>query len=219
MNIYTNNTLSYPLNETEYDKINSIWHFIDLFMKPIINVSKYRRYIIKAIREIYDAGTFYELECASEKIIWNLINKLKTSKCDTHIYSTEFSPNSIELVIENYYDDNAYRSCINKLILISDVNNEIYYRKMEGTADLFMDNIFNSKLCMALSDRQLYEKIMESQIAFNDLKTPEYYLCGDYAFPNLNFAKPFIQSEKFRKMKINKLFYSDENNWFILHGI
>ena len=36
------------------------------------------------------------------------------------------------------YNDNSYRSFINKLILVDNINNNFYYKNMEGSAPIFI---------------------------------------------------------------------------------
>src|SRR5437868_2724292 len=196
--------MEYPLNDNEYNKLDLAWEFLNLFTKPIISVSEYRRALINNIINKYDIDTFGELEIICEKLLWNLINKVRQIYENTNQEyecidcETNLTRHGYDKIMNKYNEDNAYRSFINKLILIDDINNKIYHRPMEGTS-IFHDNKFNSKIWKIMSDRTLYEKIINNPEEIQNIENPKYYICGDYGFPNLNFGKPFIYSDEFRK--------------------
>lgn len=217
--------MEYTLNDEELDKLDSAWIFLNLFTKPIISVSQYRYDLVNNIYNNYDADTFYKLEIICEKLLWNLINKvnyLYEIKNDRNICidcETNLTESGFEKVMNKFYEDNSYRSFINKLVLVDDINNKLYHRPMEGTS-IFYNNEFNSTIWKIMSDRQLYDVVMINPKEILNIPSPKYYVCGDYGFPNLNFGKPFIQSDSFRKKRIKKMFYkinsNDFSNWYKL---
>lgn len=220
MNIYKDNVI-YPLTDNEINKLDDVWNFINEFHFVTISLNEYRKNIINIIRNKYSLNEFLDYENIMEKILWNLQAKTKylfqeCQNCINHV--DNLNDAGMNTVMDKFYDDNSYRSFINKLVLINDKDNEIYYRKMEGSSNIFTQNEFNTKLWMALNNRNRYEKIMNDPKKINLIEIPGYYYLHDYALPNLNFAKPFIQSTKHRYERIRKMYYDDnaENNWFKL---
>ena len=225
-NIYNSPTLTYPLLDTDYEKLDEVWEFIENFNNSSCTLHGYRSKIIETMKQKYTCEEFYILELIAEKLFWNLRNK--TYK----IFFIEDNQNTgrniddllgikegtREEMLDYMYNDNSYRSFINKLILIDDVNNKCYYKKIEGSANIFNKNPFNLYTATVLFNRNLYESVMENPEKINNIYVPEYYYEHDYPFPNLNFGKPFIQTQGFRMKRINKMYYdvNAEGNWFRL---
>lgn len=228
--VYTNESLKYPLNNNEYDKIGVVWSFLNRFMSAIISVSEYRKKLISSIREECNEDDFFKMEIICEKLLWNLIDKVKYLYKDNDFCIdciTDLNENGIDEILDKFYEDNSYRSFINKLILIDDTKGKIYHRPMEGSASLFKNNEMNSKVLKILAHRKLYEQIMKNPKKIQLVETPKYYICGDYGFPNLNLGKPFIQSDNFRRKRIKNMYYNEtyakneklrtsENYWYKL---
>lgn len=206
-----------------------IWDFTNLFNFCTYGVTSYRKCIINLINDNINEDDFYEYEILLEKMLWNLKEKTKYlfSHCCDNIIIKELSytnkkiyKNKMNEILSCYSQDNAYRSFINKLILVDDINKKLYYKKMEGNNYIFTKNEFNIKTWIPFKSNNctLYDSIMNDPKKITFIDIPKYYYSYDYPFPNLNFGKPFIYSEKFRKYRINQLYYSDncEENWFKL---
>jgi len=177
--------------------------------------------LINEINNKYDLDDFYDLELIIEKLLWNLKNKLNylyqdEQNCINQIFSLD--EKGLESCLNKFYDDNSYRSFINKLILMSDTNNKIYHRNMEGSNDIFNKNDLNLRTWYSLKDKTTYESVITDPKKVKTINVPSLYYTLDYGFPNLNFGKPFIQSGGFRRNKIKKMFYDNdsEKNWFKL---
>lgn len=220
--IYTDKQLKYPLTDSEYVNINDVWDFIKNFYFMTYTLHDYRSKLINKIAKKYTDKEFYRFELLVEKLFWNLRDR-------THIYfltdsmknMSDLSPlqeGSCNDMICKMYNDNSYRSFINKLVLIDDINNKYYYKKIEGSFKIFFKNEFNLYTSIVLFNRNLYEIIMMDPQKIKNIYTPEFYYEYDYPFPNLNFGKPFIQSKKYRIKRIKKMYYdqNSENNWFKL---
>ena len=214
MEIYMNDDLKYPLTELEYNDLDNVWEFIDNFKFLTYSLHDYRSRLIKCIKNKYKCNEFLNLEFIVEKLFWNLRNK--TNKYFDNIQT--FKEGNYNDMISSMYRDNSYRSFINKLILIDDINYKCYYKKQEGSSEIFSKNKFNLYTSVVLFNRNLYENIMKLPENIKNIYIPKYYYEYDYGFPNLNFCKPFIQTKNFRILKINKMYYdhNPENNWFKL---
>ena len=213
--IYLNNDLKYPLNNYEHGRINDVWEFINLFRFVSYNLHTYRTKIISSIREKYKPSIFFELEKIAEKLFWNIRYKIKNDDLPL------LKEGSKKEMLAEMYENNSYRSFINKLILIADIDDKYYFKVMEGSADIFNKNKFNLLTAKVFFDRNLYESVMGDVIAINSIKDPEYYHQYDYPFPNLNYGKPFIYSDIFRLKRINNMYFDksilkSESNWFKL---
>jgi hypothetical protein len=213
--IYTDANLKYPLTSREYELVidNSVWNFINLFYFMTYSVTEYRNKIINNINNNIKEDEFFILEIICEKLLWNLKDRIKYLYDNNCIlYEEEFTEEGMNNIMNYFYDDTSYRSFINKLILIDDINNKIYYKKMEGSSPIFKQNDLNSQLWLILGNRDLYEKIMTDPNKIKSVIPSMYYYCNDYAFPNLNFGKPFIQSDNYRKKRINLMYYQNKEN-------
>lgn len=215
--IYTNNNLGYALSDSELDKIDKVWELINVFNKGIITMRDYRVNVINEIHKSYTVEDFFELERIAEKIYWNMRYKLnENGLTDETIVETKME--DFGLIKKRLKEDNYYRSFINKIVNIDDVNKKIYYKKMEGSAKILAKNNFNLLTHTILFDRNIYERVMNGTIDIKNIVLPEYYFQMDYGFPNLNIVKPFIGSDNFRKQKIEKMYFDEksESNWFRL---
>ena len=243
-----NNLLRYPLNDTENKNIEKVWEMIDIFKKPYLYVTEYRKYLIKKVIKDYTIEQFYEYESTINKLLWNLrwlIFPLFTNNDMTkdeyynfiknNYNNNEGIPKSLSLCesikyndlndldnkLRNIYEylDIYYRSFINKLVIIDDVNKVIHYKKMDGSSDIFSKNFFNAYCMMVLFDRELYEKIISDPyiIKKETIELSNYYYQYDYGFPNLNFCVYEIGNKDYRINRVKKMYYNysdDYRYWF-----
>lgn len=222
MYFYRSDELKYPLTDDEYNKISEVWEFIKKFKKMPSNLHTYRSELIKLIKNQYSAEEFYYLELIVEKLFWNLRNKTykffleNDKKCLDDLL--ELKEGSLNDMLDEMYSDNSYRSFINKLILIDNINDKCYYKKIEGSSMIFSKNKFNLYTSIVLLNKKLYEMVMMDPIKIKSISVPEYYYQYDYPFPNLNYGRPFIQTKEYRMKRITQMYYSKraEKNWFKL---
>jgi hypothetical protein len=215
MDIYRDNKLRYPLDDNEHKLLDQAWQLLDLYKNGIVCMHKYRKNIIKTIKYKYTAEKFLKLENILDKLFWNLRHKLNIFNKSNIV---EYKLNELNLVKDKLKLDTYYRSFINKIINIDDVNEKIYYKKMEGSAAIFDKNAFNLLTSSIFMDKNIYTNIMHNTENISNIKLLEHYYQLDYAFPNLNLCHPLIGSQKFRLKKINKMYFDKnaENNWFTL---
>lgn len=219
--IYNYNLL-YPLTSQEYNELDNVWEFINEFNFLTYSLHDYRKRIIKSINKKYSLNDFYILENIAEKLFWNLRHKTyplfleKKHKCIDDIL--QIKEGLLHNLLDDMYCDNSYRSFINKLILIDDINDKCYYKKIEGSSDIFYKNKFNLYTATVLSNRGLYELVMQNPQRILEIEIPEFYYEYDYPFPNLNYGKPFIYTKKYRLQRIQNMYYDTdaERNWFKL---
>jgi len=234
--IYQHKYLKYPLTDTEVDIINNVWNFLELFTKRYIFISDYRKYIIKEINSKYEPEEFYILESILNKLFWNLRYiiaplwenpKLSENEYKKILENNYTIPNSLLLCSVNKFNNENelneiinnkitnsvfYRSFINKLIIVDRKNNLIYSKNIEGSADIFDKNYFNSYTMQILFNKKLYYKIMKNPIIIKDLKIdlPEFFYQYDYAFPNINYCVYKFGSKNDRYNRIKKMYYIKE---------
>ena len=217
MEIYIGTDLPYPLDNDEYNNINNVWNFINEFSFLTYILHDYRSRVIENIKNKYSVNEFYDLEKTAEKLFWNLRHRIPTSINNlTTIKQSSYE--NLDGLLAKMYRDTYYRSFINKLILIDDKNHQCYYKPMEGSADIFTKNDFNLCCSVAFYNRDLYEKTMENPRIIHELELPHFYYQYDYPFPNINYVKPFIQTDNYRIKRIKKMYYDDdaERQWFVL---
>jgi len=222
--MYTNKNLEYPLTEYEYNNIDNVFKFIKRFRFIKYNLKSYRSGIIKIIRKKYTLNEFMEYEKIAEKLFWNI--RYKTYKFFDNNKNNinqllKIKSGSYDELVEVMKKDNSYRSFINKLFLIDNKKNKYYYKKMEGSSYIFNQNKFNTLTSLTLENRKLYEKIMKNPKKILEINEPPYYYEYDYPYPNLNYGKPFIQTDEYRLKRIKKMYYEidsnkSEENWFKL---
>lgn len=219
--VYMDKSLQYPLTEIEYQQINDVWKFIENFNLISYTLHGFRFNIINKIKERYTCDEFYNLEMISEKLFWNLryrIYSIFLNNEDNIEDLIGIKEGLYDDILSMMYNDNSYRSFINKLILIDDNNGKYYYKRMEGSADIFFKNQFNLYTSIIFFERDLYEQMMINPDKIINISIPGYYYEYDYPFPNLNYGKPFIQTKGYRIKRIYMMYYDEqaENNWFRL---
>ena len=228
--MYTGPTLRYPLTTSECAKLSDVWRFITTFRFLTVSLHDYRTRIINSIRRDYTPESFYELEMIAEKLFWNLRHRTCTTFLDgqdpgddlCHLTGLDHHRGgTIPQALETMYKDPSYRSFINKLILVDDVHNRVYYRRQEGSAPILAKNAFNLSTAWVFYDRDRYEAVMADPSTILSHSPPAYYHQYDYAFPNLNYGKPFIQTRAFRTKRIANMYFTgdvedSEKNWFRL---
>jgi hypothetical protein len=243
--IYTDALLKYPLSKEEVSIIEDVWQFIEIFKRKFLYVTDFRNYLIKTVRKNYTLEQFYLYEGIVNKLFWNLrwilsplfINKkLNQKKFIKKYKKMKNIPESLLLCKEIKYSsisdldtklknlkfllDNYYRSFINKLIIVDDVNKIVYFKQMEGSSEIFSKNFFNLYSITILFNRKFYEKIVKNPLMVNSLKIEQdlFYNQNDYGFPNLNFCAFDLGSEKLKMKRIKKMYYSkhDAKYWFRL---
>lgn len=220
MNIYNDSNLSHPLNDDELAMIDLVWDFVDKFHFNTLNVTTYRKNIINLINESINEDDFFIYEKICEKLYWNLRNKVKylfDDQDDCIILTKNLCQDGLDEIMELFHNDNSYRSFINKLVLIDDVNKQISYKKMEGSSHIFNKNKLNDVVWIAMNKLD-YEKMLTDPKKIQLINSSNYYYGYDYGLPNLNFGKPFMQSDDFRMRRIKKMYYDkkSEENWFKL---
>jgi hypothetical protein len=219
--IYTNNKLKYPLVREEYEIIDKVWNFYNDFNFMTITHHEYRSKVIKKIKNKYTQDMFYKYEKIIEKLYWNLKNLINEKKLSKKFEYNYYDYKELDKVYEKFYNDNNFRSYINKIITIDDETQKIYYKKNEGSYDIFEQNEINHLIGYIMSNRKVYEKIIENPNLIYKIEKknlPKIYRQLDYGFPNFSLIKENTGSEKWRKNKIKYMYYDDtsENNWFKL---
>jgi hypothetical protein len=222
-NIYTDYSLVYPLTNDEEEIIDKVWKFLDIFSYPTPYLTDYREYLIGKINQKYNCDDFYLYESIANKLFWNLrmvvveIFKSKGSEnCQQIRYhgseDLEDKLRGIKIRLGNYY-----RSYINKLIIVDRENQIIYYKKMEGSPDIFTKDKLNVFTLFVLLNRKLYEKIMINPKKIKKIQIPYFYYQQDYGFPNLNCCSYSIDDKKSKIKRIKKMYYNDSQKyWFRL---
>jgi len=248
MQIYTDKTLKYPLTEDEYKQIDKVWEFSDLFNFRTLYINEYRTKIISIMQSKYSLLDFLVLEDILNKLFWNLRWLLYPLWLNPNITQSEYqqminsnydnhdtlpdslllcqkkkynNPRELQDEIDNFVKNNYYRSFINKLIMIDNNNKIIYTKNIEGSAEIFNKNYFNLYTATILTNRKLYEEIMQNplKITNKQVTLPEFYYEHDYAFPNINYCAYRIHDdEKERLNRIRRMYYSRdaEKNWYKL---
>lgn len=242
-NIYQNKLLKYPLADSEYNKLDQIWEFLEIIFKPHISPTQYRKYAINYIQNNFDINKFFEFENIINKLFWNLRWLLFPLFTNNFISQAEYHnfiqnnynniqeiPNSLLLFEKEYYTNIKnkiqqiksktglyYRSFINKIIIPDNSNKIIYYKNMEGSSDIFSKNPFNLLSANILLNKPLYEKIMADpyNIKNLDIQLSQYYFQYDYIFPNLNLINYSIGNISDKLDRIKKFYFSDSDKyWF-----
>jgi len=210
--------------------MDDVWDFFELFKFDTIYVSDYRKRLIYDINKKYTSEQFFAYENIINNLFWDLRDKLipiwidkirdypsALTLCQIIKYENDIEKN---IKIDMWKMNTFYRSFINKLIIDDTQNNTLYLRKMEGSSGIFIQNQFNLQTFTIMSNRSLYESIMENpmQILSFEIKLPEFYYEQDYGFPNLNFCVRSIGSDDIKKRRIIKMYYENdcERNWFAM---
>ena len=204
--------------------LEKAWKLIKIFAKPYLNITDYRNYLIKKIPKKYTIDEFYSCEKIIDKLFWDLRDKLEITIGD-HVecnYISYDNASDLELKLHKVSEEigTYYRSFINKLIIVDKNNKKIYYKKMDGSSNIFDSNNFNLLTLTILFDRKLYQEIMDNPINSKRLRKiplPKYYYQLDYCFPNVNCCKYNIGSENDRIDRIRKMYYmSSSEYWYKL---
>jgi len=224
-NIYNNSQLKYPLTLDEINHLDAVWKFIKVFNKPFLYINEYRNYLIKKINKEYTLDEFYLYETIANKLLWNIRWILlpefsaksmeEESKCREIKYTNSSDLDEKIRKIEGYLG-NYYRSFINKLIIVNQQDHTIYYKKMEGSSNIFNQNKFNLLTMYIFMNRRLYERIIQNPKEYKEIMDdlPEYYYQYDYGFPNINLCCYRIGIDDNRKYRIKKMYYEkNPENW------
>lgn len=241
--IYCSKLLKYPLDNIEYKFINETWEFISHFPFDTIYINDYRKNIIQKIKSKYTPELFFQYEKIANKLFWNLrwllypfvldiVDQGKYKKfiknyhkipnipddilsCETKYYKSQ---EELENIINQNKLELYYRSFINKLIIFD--KDKIICKKMESSANIFHQNIFNLTSFTIFFQRNLYEKVIRNPfyIFKTKINLPLFYYQQDYAFPNLNMCVYEIGTKEQKMKRIKKMYFENnsENNWFVI---
>ena len=243
----------YKLTKKEIKNLDNYWNFIHIFSKPDIeglsnnwmNYQKilkndkqkkrpkifgpyhYRHYVISEINKLYTPEQFYFYEKMLNKLLWNLLNKIKfdIKKCYQYIIQNN---KKIKLKL-------LYIKCNDKNInkKLNKIKNKYLYKNFRSFSHkiyisnyIFLNYLdmshfrFHDKISMIMRNRQLYEYIMNKKKfdikkKFNnklynliDTNTQyTYYYPSDYPFPNVNFIFYNETKKKVWMDRIKKLYY------------
>jgi len=228
--------LKYKLDKDEIGLLDETWDFIEMFNINFVYLSDIRSNIIKQIRATYSPDEFMKFESIANKLFWNLrwvMHKVWTGTdsnrlpyhltlCKTKTYYDSEDLDNKLVKIKMKYAGHYYRSFINKIIIVDKDKRMIYYKPMEGSANIFQKNYFNLMVGSIMKDRKLYEMVMKNPSIVLRINIPilQYYHQFDYLFPNLNFCEYKIGSDDDRMKKIKKMYYNDDGKidryWFKL---
>lgn len=180
----------HKLTKIEELNLDMYWDFIETFKLDYdphnqstykvswikASVSKYRLELISKIRKIYTANDFYKYEKILNKLLWNLLEKIKF-KFDNSLYLGKIKT--------------ARRSYSHKIHLYDDKNKIYYYFYyyhilINNRKDDKIINEVVTKIFYILSNRKLYEEIMNDIIIIDDIIPKKAYYPYDYPFPNIN---------------------------------
>lgn len=218
--IYLDKSLNYPLDKLEYENIDKAWKFLKNFRKPYVHVTDYRNYLVKKINKKYNIDEFYTYETIINKLFWNLREKIKefydNTECQSVTYDNSNLDHKLGQIVEKL--GTYYRSFINKLIIIDKNNKKIYYKKMEGSSNIFNNsNNFNLLTLDILFNRELYEDVMGNPIdkkKIQSISLPKYYYQLDYGFPNLNCCQYSIGTSENKIERIQKMYYNGNYDYW-----
>lgn len=237
--------IKYPLSKKEENLLDQTWEFIYVFREPYIYLTDYRKSLIKTMRKKYTIKEFHQYETIANKLFWNLrwniaplfINKnLSKDEYDKILQSQTELPCSLlkcekitykddedlgkKLANPDLFNDNYYRSFINKLIFVDQNNHIIYHKLMEGSSDILTHNNFNLTCFNIFFDRNLYEEIMKDPYKIKNkyIELSNYYYQQDYGFPNLNLCTYNFNSDDEQIYRIKKMYYENKTGefWFKL---
>lgn len=238
-NIYKSDFLKYPLNKFEYELIEEVWDFINIFSKQYVFISDYRNYVIKTVNRRYTPDRFLIYESITNKMFWNLRWLISPLWIDENMTEDEYYENiknnyggtdtlSYVLLLcksvkfEDEQDLNKkikdillnstyYRSFINKILIVDKHNSILYAKQLEGSSDIFSKNYFNLLTMTILFDRKFYEEIMKNPYSIKNKKVElsKFYYQYDYGFPNLNFCTYDFGTQDQKLDRITKLYYND----------
>lgn len=213
----------YKLLKKELNILDDFWKFIEIFkvenykLNWISGVYGYRHALIKKIRETYSAEDFYKYEVILNKLLWNLLIKVKFSINDLLIQS----PLYINIEV-------PWHSCSHKEYLHNEINDKKYFFKFYQS--LIHYDIVN-KIFYTMSNRKLYDKIINGKKSINSVKpivyvnhmgnsiaSTTYYYPYDYPFPNINLLFYNQNKKETWINRINKLYFTNKDNKNIDNG-
>jgi hypothetical protein len=226
----------YKLDKDEINLLDETWEFIEMFNQNFLYLSDIRSNIIKQIRASYSPDEFMKFESIANKLFWNLrwvMHKVWTgyesdklpyhlTLCKTKAYRNDDELDAKLMKIKMKYAGHYYRSFINKIIIVDKDKRLIYYKPMEGSANIFQKNYFNLMVGSIMKDRKLYEMVMKDPSIVLRINIPisQYYHQFDYLFPNLNFCEYKIGSDDDRMKRIKRMYYNEDGKidkyWFKL---
>jgi hypothetical protein len=244
----------YKLTKKEIKNLDNYWKFIDIFSKPdieglsnnwwsyqitknnknnnkktyypIFGPYNYRQYIIPKIRKLYTPEQFYFYEKILNKLLWNLLDKIKfdikkfyeylirnkkKEKMKFDIRKCNKKKEKQSNKIKNKYLYNHSRSFCHKTF----ISNYIFFNYMDLVNFKFHENI-----SMIMRNRKLYEYIIHKKkfdikkkfnkkmynLIDNKTQYTYYYPC-DYPFPNVNFISYNETKKKVWIDRIKNLYY------------
>ncbi len=159
---------------------------------------------------------FYKYEIILNKLLWNLLIKVKFNINNLLIQST--------LYINMNIVDNSRKSFSHKQYLHNEINDKKYFF-------VFYPNLINydivNKIFYIMSDRKLYDKVINGKKSIKSINPivyvnhhPEksYYYPHDYVFPNINLLFYNENKKETWINKINKLYFTNKDNKNIDNG-
>ena len=188
----------------------------------------YREYIIKYISKKYTISEFYKYEKMLNKILWYLID---LTKCDvTKIIEINKTKDIKDIVADNtmswitkvndVVEENSM-SYINKKYMYNELDKYYYYSKYYTEHKKIKDNKNDNyekykKILYLILNKNIFYKIIEGQIKFNDIekKLPILLYPYDYPFPNVTFYFRNTNSKKRCVNRIKKYYYAENNKYW-----
>jgi hypothetical protein len=207
LNPYNNKNLKYQLSDKEIENLDKVWEFIDDFRETKITRNQYTKYITKKINKKYKIEDFYKYEKITEKIYWNLINKIKSEiNIQSEIFNKKnFNTSQIKEVQNKILmrNNKMKESTINKAFIITNNNTLLYKYKYPDDLDLLAASI--------IINRSTYESIMSNASSIYNIEIEPYnnIIEFDYPFPNFNTIKSFTKTKKERINNIYKKYYKN----------
>ncbi len=209
----------YKLLKKELNILDEFWKFIEIFnydnykLNWISGAYKYRRALIKKIRETYSAEDFYKYEVILNKLLWNLLIKVK------------FDINDLRIQSHLYIDiDKSNHSFSHKQYLHDEINdkkyNFIFYPKL-------VDYDIVNKIFYIMSNRKLYYNVINGKKSIKSIEPivyvnhepyKSYYYPQDYVFPNINLIFYNQNKKETWINRINKLYFTNKDNKNIDNG-
>jgi len=220
----------YKLLKKELNILDEFWKFIEIFnydnykLSWIDGVYIYRKVLIKKIRETYSAEDFYKYEVILNKLLWNLLIKIKFDINDLLIQSKLYT----EIKIRNSYSNKEYLhnemkirgsySYTHKEYLHNEINDTKYY--FTFYPQLINYDIVN-KIFYIMSNRKLYYNVINGKKSIKNIEPivyvnhqpyKSYYYPQDYVFPNINLIFYNQNKKETWINRINKLYFNNKNN-------
>jgi hypothetical protein len=221
VNPYNNIKLNFSLDQKEIKLLDKVWEFINDFRETKLTRNKYTKYIIEKIKKKYKINEFYIYENITEKIYWNLVDKIKNDhEIKSEIFFKNINQNIPKNMIKNMIKDviketkrkilmrnNKIKESTIKKTFITTSKNILYKYNYPDDLDLIVASV--------IINRSLYETIMsENKSIFDiDIIIEPYnnIIEFDFPFPNLNTIKPFTKSKKERIINIYNEYYKNLN--------